>query len=397
MASVVKSKSPSLDLLPTEIIHLILDHVDGQTIFCSFRHVNKQLEAVTHTYDRYKLDFSSISKTDFRLICRAIRPENVTSLVLSDDDKTTGQISLFLSLVNINRWTRLRSVTLRDINDNDLQTLLLHLSTSCSLMSLSIVTRGTESVETLTHFSSIVAQPTLRLLRFRMGNATSDKMQWPFSCALNYLKVDNCTFGQFCTILDHSPNLQTIVLRNGISDKINENVSKSYPQLISLSLNDECIHRPFNDFQSILSMTSSLEYLKIIMRLSHRAYYDGSRWESIIMTHLPRLGRFEFFFSAQCVDNYRIVDLFACLTEYRTPFWIETKRWSVACTYEATIHTMLVYSTPICITSMSHLSRYRKKPACAPITMGNYETDLRLVPNATTAAASERQVISLHN
>ena len=392
MATTVKSKPPSLDSLPTEILHRILDHVDGQTIFSSCRYVSKQLEAVTNTYNRYKLDFSSISKTNFRLACRAIRSENVISLILSDDDKTTGQISLFLALVNINRWTRLRSLTLRDINDNDLQTLLLHITTSCSLMSLSIVTRGTESAETLTHFSSIITQPTLRQLEFRMGNVRSDQMQWPFNCTLNYLKADNCTFEQFCAILDHSPNLRTIELRNGISDKIDEKVSKSYPQLISLSLIDEYLYRPFNDFRLILSLTPSLEYLKITVLLSDRTHFDGSKWENIIITHLPRLSRFEFFFSEYNVNNYNLVDLCSCMTGYRTPFWIETKRWHVACTYEAAMHSMIVYSTPMCVTSIAHVSRYRKKPACAPITISNFDNELRLVPKAPMVAATEQQV-----
>ena len=391
MATTVKSRSRSLDSLPTEILHRILDHVDGQTIFFSCRYVSKQFEAITNTYNRYKLDFSVISKTNFRLACRAIRPENVISLILSDDDKTTGQISLFFSLVNINRWTRLLSVTLRGINDNDLQTLLLHITTSCSLTSLSLVTRETESAETLTHLSSIITQPTLRQLEFRMSSITNDKMQWPFSCTLHYLKADNCTFEQFCNILGHSPNLRKIELRNGISDKIDENVSKSYPQLMSFALIDECIYRPFNDFQLILSLTPSIEYLKIIVLLSDRSHFDGSKWENIIMARLPRLSRFEFFFSEYNVNNYNLVDLCSCMTGYRTPFWIEAKRWSVACTYEAAMHSMIVYSTPMCVTSISHLSLYRKKPACAPITFAN-ETDLRLVPKASMAAATEQQV-----
>ena len=392
METTGKIKPPSIDSLPTEILHRILDYVDGQTILTSFRYVSKKLEGITNTYNRYELDFISISKTNFRLICRTIQPENVISLNLSDDDKTFGQIGLFLSLVSIDRWTQLRSLTLRNIDDNDLQTLLLHVNTSCSLVSLSVVTRGTASPETLTHFSSIMIQPTLRQLEFHIGSVTSDKIQWSFKCTLHYLKVNYCTFEQFCTILDHSPNLRTVELRNGISDKIDESVSKFYPQLTSLSLYDDNIYRPWNEFQLILSLTPSLTYLKVIVQLSDRSHFDGSKWESCIVSRLPHLNRFEFFFSEHNVNNCNLVDLNSCMTGYRTPFWIETKRWRVACTYEATLHRMIVYSTPICVTSISHLSFYRKKPICAPITLSNLETNQRSLPETSMAATTEQQV-----
>jgi hypothetical protein len=393
MATTLKNKPLSFNSLPVEILYRILDYVDGRSIFFSFRYVCKNCQAITNTYNRYKLNFSSISKTDLHLICRAIRPENVISLTLSDSYKTPGQSDLFFSLVDINQWTRLRCLTLLHINDNNLQTFLLHITTSCSLIALSIKFRVTESTETLAHILSIISQPTLRRLDFfDIYNVVIDKIQWPINSSLHYLQIIDCTFEQFCVILDHSPNLRTFVLRNVISNITGEPFLKSYPQLTSLSLNDAGIFRPLNEIKSILTLTPSLEYLKVIVLISDRSLFNGSEWENVIMTHLPHLQRFEFFFSEYNATNYNSVDHRSIMTRYQTPFWVETKRWSVVCTYDPTIHTIILYSTPMCLTSYTYVTRYRKKMTCDPITITNFETGLHILSKTPIMDTMEKEV-----
>ncbi len=392
MATIVKKKPASVESLPVEIFHRILDNLDVQTILFSFRYVCKKFEAITNAYNKYKLDFSSISKTDFRLICRIIRPKDVITLILSDGEKTPDQIRLFSSIVDIDRWTRLRSLSLLDIDDNDLQTLLLHLTASSSLVSLSIKFRGTESSETLACFSSTISHGTLRQLDFDIYNNRMDQIKWPLNCVLHYLKITDCSLEQFCTILDYSPNLRTFVLRNGISNEINRTVLKPYPQLISLSLNDAHIYKPLSELQTILSLTPSLEYLKVVVLISNRALFDGSGWENIIETHLPHLNKFEFFFSEYNVNNYNSVDVSLRMDRYRTPFWIEMKRWSVVCTYEPIMHRIIVYSIPMCLTSFSCISRFRKTSMGASITIANVQTSLHLLSKTPMTATTEKKV-----
>jgi len=393
MATTVKNKPLSFDSLPVEILYRILDYVDGRSIFFSFRYVCKTFQSISNTYNRYKLDFSSISKTDLHLICRAIRPENVISLTLSDSYKTPGQSDLFFSLVNINQWTRLRCLTLRYINDNNLQTFLHHIITSCSLAALSIKFRVIENTETIAHISSVMSQLTLRQLDFlNVYNGIMDNIQWPINSSLQYLQIIDCTFEQFCVILDHSPNLRTFVLRNVISNVPCEAVLKSYPQLISLSFNDGGIFRLLREIKSILTLTPSLEYLKVIVLIPDRSLFQGSEWESVIMTHLPHLQRFEFFFCEYSVTNYNSNDHRLIMTQYQMPFWVETKRWSVVCMYDPGIHTIILYSRPMCLTSYTYVSRYRKNLTCAPITITNFETGLHILSKTPIMDTTEQGV-----
>ena len=221
MATIVKNKQLSVDWLPVEILHRILDHLDGQTILLSIRYVSKQFQTVTNNYNKYKLNFSSILKTQFRLICRIIQPEDVISLTLSNGEKTPNQIDLFPSVFDINRWTRLRSLTLLDIDNNSLKIFLLHTLAFCTLISLSIKCREIADMETLAHLSSFISQPNLHRLDLSDNYILDiNKIQWLSNCTLHYFQINDCSFEQFCTILDNSPVLRTFVLQNGISNNL---------------------------------------------------------------------------------------------------------------------------------------------------------------------------------
>jgi hypothetical protein len=131
---------PSLDTRPFELIYRILDNLDGQWIILSLRHLSKRWDMVLDTYFHqvgYRLNFDRISKTDFDQVCRHIRPENVLSLILSDQSNTPGQIPLFLHLFSIKQFIRLRSLTLLNIEDRHLVLILKH-AVACPLISVSI-------------------------------------------------------------------------------------------------------------------------------------------------------------------------------------------------------------------------------------------------------------------
>ncbi|CAF1489447.1 unnamed protein product [Rotaria sordida] len=129
--------NPSIQILPVEIFHRIFDSLDVQTILFSIRPVNQLFRALVNSYDRYNLDFKSISKSNFHLLCRSINPQNVISLKLWDDEYTPNQIALFISSFRLRQLTRLHSITLFGIEEFQLNMILkrinLNLLTSFSL------------------------------------------------------------------------------------------------------------------------------------------------------------------------------------------------------------------------------------------------------------------------
>jgi hypothetical protein len=104
-----------LDNLPVELIHHLLSYFSANEIFYTFTNVTSYIDAVLLAYSNYKVNFKSITKTNFHLTCQHIIPDQVISLTLSDDEETPGLLQLFLSRFQINLFTRLQSLRLFDI------------------------------------------------------------------------------------------------------------------------------------------------------------------------------------------------------------------------------------------------------------------------------------------
>jgi hypothetical protein len=79
----------------------------------------------------------SIRKSHFDLICRYIRPEQVISLILSDNNDTPNQSQLFRSFFSIEQFIRLRTLKFIELDD-DGESFLLDLYKVKHLVSLEI-------------------------------------------------------------------------------------------------------------------------------------------------------------------------------------------------------------------------------------------------------------------
>ncbi|CAF3979495.1 unnamed protein product [Rotaria sordida] len=89
--------------------------VQAHEILFTFSYISDYVNEVLLSYLDYRLDFKSIQKSDFDLVCHRIRPDQVVSLTISDDIDTPGQSELFLSHFQIEQFTRLQSFTLIQI------------------------------------------------------------------------------------------------------------------------------------------------------------------------------------------------------------------------------------------------------------------------------------------
>lgn len=107
--------------LPVEILHLICDHLDTLIILRSIRYVCKRLYAVGNSYNRYKIDISSMPVSVLKYLSSQIRPENIISLTVSTDYWNRDQSTLFRSSFDICRFTQLHLLSLFDVTNNDFQ------------------------------------------------------------------------------------------------------------------------------------------------------------------------------------------------------------------------------------------------------------------------------------
>jgi hypothetical protein len=344
---------PSLQTLPVEILHHILDELDAQTILFSFRNTCRQFRAVVISYNRYVLNFKSIAKSDFERLCRLVEPHRVMSLTLSEDDETFDQIKLFLSHFNLRQFSRLRSLSLFINEEEQLKTIVERFSIR-SLESFSLkIEKSDDRRKTTTArlLSSIIAKSNLSKLELPIQEGRFEKILWPAQCSIQYLRIDNViSFDQICSILQCSPHLRTLIISSFFILNSNQSVLTPFQHLTSLTLAK--LSKNIDDLELFLSMTPSLVHLKLI---GYGHYCDGNRWERFIQLHLPLLSEFQFFFNETQNIQQNPPDIEHIIASFQTPFWLEHKKWFVVCEGDTDISRCItLYSIPICVPCLSY-------------------------------------------
>ncbi|CAF2100338.1 unnamed protein product [Rotaria magnacalcarata] len=328
--------TPNFVELPTEILYCILDQINTQDILFSFRNVCTHFYAITNTYNRYKIHFTSTSsKSDIHRICRMIKPENVISFFLISTCTALDGIELFLSLIDISQFTRLKLLDLFNISHCDLHKILQHITTNFMHMplSLKITFRDSNNDDTIELLLSAIAQSRIRKLFLENISDKIYQMLCSSQCTLETLVIQSCTHKQLCGILDHLPNLQSFSSNYYMMNTDDQIVLPTLcKQLTSLTLRS-CTML-MDQLESLLSLTTSLVYLHIVSYFSTFDFLQHlSKWEHFICDKLPLLKHFKFYVHIKDYPYEKIKDIEHIINSFRTSFWIEQKLWYVACKY----------------------------------------------------------------
>ncbi|CAF3346636.1 unnamed protein product [Rotaria socialis] len=345
------TQRPSLCTLPVELIHHIFHYLDAQTIVRSFRSVCKQFYTIVKAYDQFKLDFNASLKSDFLFLCNFISPENIQSLTLSDRDETPGQVEFFLSFTRIKQFTRLRYLTIFEIDDCYLNIILKDLST-LTLQSLCIHSERDYSRDntSLDQLSSVMSLPSLHNVNLNIPNLNLSELLWSLECKVQHLEIYCRTLDEYCNILNHLPNLRKFVviqLNQDSTDEIVTQLSNLTPfrQLSYLAFK-HC-HIDIILLELLLLLAPSIERLQLIRSIDlHTFIAHLHQWANFIETKLPSLTQFEFFLTEDEHDFNFTVDTESLIDPFRTSFWTEKKSWFAICDYIVYPRTVILY-TPL--------------------------------------------------
>ncbi|CAF0981599.1 unnamed protein product [Adineta ricciae] len=344
--------STAIERLPTETLHQILDNLDVETIVISLRQVCRRFRSVMQSYNRYVFEFRQTSKSNLSLIYRLVRPESVISLVLSDD-RTPGQVSFFFSLPQIHKFSRLQSLVLRDIHEPQVVRILRRIKLD-QLKSVVIKIDkydGRRRMTTVNFLRSVVSQPNLRKLDLQINSRRFHLIQWSRPNTLRDLSIDgNMDGDHLYKILQCSPLLQTLKLRQGLPLTNNWNKSICFPTLTSLTLDEISID--IDELQSFLLFTPRLAHLKVIGSVD---YFSGTEWEQFIQIHLPMLNQFEIFLLIRFMSLTSSQDAESIIGPLRSPFWIEHKKWFFTCEQGLQSCRAYLYSLPSCQSTMKYI------------------------------------------
>lgn len=315
--------TPCLYELPVEILHRIIDYIDPETIFFSFRNVCKYFYTVINSYNQYKLDFRSITKSAFNHIHQLIQPDHIISLIISNEYKTPGQIDLFISLFDIHQFTRLRSITLIHIPGSTLAIYVKHLST-CPLISLSIDCGPYHSSIITSEISQLFMKTSIRHLKFNHIVPATD----------------------FYNIFFDTSHLETLTLDGNVNNATLNLPIENKSKLNSLTLN--FYNSSVDKVLLILSCTQSLTHLKLTGQITTCEYvWDGYWWIEFIQNNLPKLQLFEFFFDKRIDHKESTYPIESIISSFQTSFWLD-KKWYVICDYYQNECELQLYTIPIC-------------------------------------------------
>ena len=324
----------SLATLPSELWYRIFNHLDADSIMFSVRLVCQRLYQITDGYPDYEIDVDSKSTFHLERIVRRIPPENITSLILRDKSHDSARMRLFFSLIDINRLTHLRSVTLFAIKKTQEYGPIIQLPVS-NLVSLRIhsdIWHGRDA--TSAFISSAMARTTLKRLHLIQSDYTITNISWSSPCNIKRLTIKSCSWTEYNIILQRLPHLQTFVTAQFLMNRsmVSSGTHARYRKLMSLSIGDTS--SSMADLRELLSLTPSL----VVFRLrSHRSeldsVIDGSDWAHLIQTHLLGLRSFHFYFTYHLRQENNAKDLELIIDPFRTPFWLHEKKWIVTCDY----------------------------------------------------------------
>ncbi|CAF0987696.1 unnamed protein product [Adineta ricciae] len=323
-----EKNTPSIEFLPAEIFYRIFDYLDASTIFFSVRQTCRRCYDLANAYNRYNFDFSSISKSEFACLCRSIEPENVTSLTLADERRYPNQTEIFLSMVDIRRLIRLHTLNLFRIDQSYLNSILTQINMN-SIVSCHIQISNEDSnlsYTTLQTLSSrLISLPNLRKLEHnRFMNFVC-----PINCSIHHLIINqSITLSKFYELLAAMSHLKTLVVNDIL--KMPMLITNApvifHRNLTSLTIDD--IHLKVDLIESLLLLTPSLQYLKLIFSYE---LFNGQRWEEFIDVNLSQLTRFEFFCSVVHQGDVSKAVLEQTIAPFRSSFWTEKKKWYVNC------------------------------------------------------------------
>lgn len=325
--------------LSTELLHRIFDYCDIETIFLSVRYVCRRFYAVSNTYNRLALNVNSCAKADYELILRLIQPEHITSLKITAWSVGEWRIRDLVSQLDLQRFTRLRSLILNGIENSALEHLLQRVTCESSNY-VSIHFYDFEYDKWSTLLSLVLTHLNPRKL-FLKNDSNNKYITLPtfssVNCQLKHLVLAKCDYTACLVILQHFPQLQTfemglckIEVNDGTATLLGGSSFTSSLKNLSIrecSLSSESV-------MSLLATTPLLVHLELISRRATLdQLFDGFYWKDIIQKKLRSLKKFDFVFSWRVTEICSFADINQLINTFQSDFWIYEKCWLTNCTY----------------------------------------------------------------
>ena len=284
-----------LESLANELLLDFFEHISAVQLLRASHGLNSRFDKLLFIYFRaYHLDFRSVSKRDFDLMCRQHLPsivDRVISLHLSDDDETPNLPNLFLSYGFIlGQFTHLRSILLDNLSRQDMENIASNCRSLPFLTHLKITNVFFGERQYSVHFlDNIWSLPKLTNLVVETRNSASYHFSTltVLSSTIEYVTMESLHFslGDLRQILEYTPRLRHLTgsLKPG---RHTDPLPLVAPLITKLRIRSSC---------SLVEMSSFFQNMPNFTHLSVTTLdflLNGHQWKEIIVNHLPKLREF---------------------------------------------------------------------------------------------------------
>jgi hypothetical protein len=329
-----------MELLANELLLELFEYQPVADLFRAFQGLNSRFNSLLFVhFRRYHLDFRSVSKRDFDIVCREYVPlilDRIISLHLSDGDETPDQIKCFISHgLILHQFTHLSSLSLFNLRSPVIANKIMiecHRLQHLSYLSFIECKFQDDFITLHQTFNSIWSLPKLIHCHLDVELEREDYFVVPpmISTSLRSLSIKPYQYrlDQLARVFENTPDLRYlwIDLRNDSNDQL---LPFTVPSIIKLKI---------YGYETTAIIITLLQYMPNLRYLTVNIYevnINGHQWEQIIVNYLPKLivFRLEMSLFLLNTDNkeQRAIDL---VESFQTPFWLNEHKWFVRCEWD---------------------------------------------------------------
>ncbi|CAF3655899.1 unnamed protein product [Rotaria sp. Silwood1] len=361
-----------LEDLANEILLDLFELLDDIQLLHAFNGLNSRFNMLLFTrFQTYHLDFRSISKHNFSIVCQQYLPtiiDQVIALHLSNNNETPNLLQLFLSYgFTLNRFNHLQMLSLYHM---DSLSLLNEILLQCRCLSyfihLNLINCNFDQKETeiLYLINNIWSLSTLT--HCNLDNIFVSKLLFAsmpiISQSIKYLSMKNiyCPLSILFNLFQCTPSLRCI----HVNDVIGYQNEQLQPIVSSLSSMNISFSGSIYSLENLFRSVPNLYYLTIH---TSSIFLNGYEWQNIIVNHLPKIKVFrlkmEFSFPTKKNKEEQIEEL---LDSFRTHFWIDEHQWFIQYNYIQTnaFNCDVLYTLPYAFENLTYASTQLSKSTC---------------------------------
>jgi hypothetical protein len=365
----------TFESLANELLLEVFEYFSIIDLFRAFRYLNSRFNQLLFIhYRNYHLDFRSLTKYDFDLICQQYIPliiDRITSICLSDDEETPQETDRFYSYnFTFHQFTNLRSISWYHLRSTDILSQLMiernHLSylTHLNFIQCEFAHEDKDIIDNIIKniwSLSKLIHCHLDILFTRGYYFISPTMISP-SLEYLYIMPYVCDLNQLLHLFEYTPRLRHFCTQIE-SDIVDERILSTISSITRLDLS---VYESPYAMMHLLHNVPNLYHLTID---AMQIIINGHVWEKLIIEHLIKLKVFRlnmsFNFPNDDSKEQRIDEL---LNTFRTPFWLEERRWFVRCDWDRCLECdkgIYLYTLTYLNRDLSHCqSSFRSKTTC---------------------------------